>query len=445
MLKMAVGSLPDTCDIGQLRRIVAEFQSKLLRNNIFMTCCRVATGYESGFMQAYNRGSVRDRILRIAMDAPTPTAPELSPVSSAEQLVFTYVKRPGLLKLTIVNFLLWIVTLTFYRFWAKTNVRKHIWSCVHVNGEPLEYTGTGIELFKGFLFVYGLFVLPYVLIAGTVSFTQGPTSVLAIVLKYAFILFVYVFWGFAIYKARKYQLSRTLWRGIRGTLVGSAMTYSLLYFGSLLAKSMSMGWATPVMNTVLAEQITNDMRFGDAAFKFKGRAGPLYPTYALCWFLTLAAIIAVIALIAGSSFLSGYFTQIFADTTSPETMQTMIGYIALAGVVLFFIFMLIIPMLWAVYIAKEMRTFATYTRFDGVPFTLNATTGSVIWLTVINLLLIVLTLTIAMPFVIQRTVKFFVDRIEVRGLVDIDRIRQSQVKLDKRGEGLADIFDIGSF
>jgi uncharacterized membrane protein YjgN (DUF898 family) len=443
MLKMAVGSLPDTCDIGQLRRIVAEFQSKLLRNNIFMICCRVATAAKSGFTRAFNHGSVRDRILRIAMDAPTPTAPELSPVSSAEQLVFTYVKRPGLLKLTIVNFLLGIVTLGFYRFWAKTNVRKHIWSSVHINGEPLEYTGTGKELFKGFLVVFGIFVLPYALALAAVNIIQGPTSVLAIVLQYAFLLVVYVLWGFAIYKARKFQLSRTLWRGIRGTLVGSAMTYSLLYFGSLLAKSMSMGWATPVMNTVLAEQITNDMRFGDAAFKFKGRAGPLYPTYALCWFLTLAAIIAVIALIAASSSLSSYFTEMFDSTTSPESMQTIIGYIVLAGVVLFLIFMLIIPMLWAVYIAKEMRTFATYTRFDGVPFALNATAGSVIRLTVINLLLIVFTLGIASPFVIQRTVKFFVDRLKVLGLIDIDRIRQSQAKLETRGEGLADAFDIG--
>jgi uncharacterized membrane protein YjgN (DUF898 family) len=363
-----------------------------------------------------------------------------SQTSPHEKLIFSYVKRPGLLKLTIVNFLLGLITLGFYRFWAKTNVRKHIWASVHINGEPLEYTGTGMELFKGFLVVFGVFILPYGLLLAVATFIQGPMSNIAVLLKGLFFLAIYVLWGFAVYKARKYQLSRTLWRGIRGTLVGSAMIYSLLYFGSLLAKSMSFGWATPVMNTVLAEQITNDMRFGDAAFKFKGRAGPLYPTYAACWFLTLLAIVVVVALVVGSSPLADFFSTAFDSSNGSEAI---LGYVGLAIATVFLLFMLIIPMLWAIYSAKEMRTFATYTRFDGVPFTLNATAGSIIRLTVINLLLIVFTLGIAWPFVQQRVVKFVVDRLKLEGLIDLDRIRQSSARLETRGEGLADAFDIG--
>ena len=364
-------------------------------------------------------------------------------VSKPERLTFNYVKRPGLLKLTLVNFLLSLVTLGFYRFWAKTNVRRHIWSSVHINGEPLEYTGTGMELFKGFLVVFFALLLPYILAVAVASIVQGPESVVAIMLQYVFILAVYLLWGFAVYKARKYQLSRTNWRGIRGTLVGSAMTYSLLYFGSLLAKSMSFGWATPVMNTVLQEHITNDMRFGDAAFKFKGRAGPLYPTYALCWLLSLAAVVVVIVLLVSSSSLSTYLTQLFDPLSTSESIEEIAGYIALVALLLFLAFALVIPMLWALYTAKEMRTFADYTRFDGVPFTLNATAGSIIVLTVVNILLIIFTLGIAWPFVQQRTVKYIVDRISLDGLVDLDRIRQSMVALETRGEGLADAFDVG--
>ena len=58
--------------------------------------------------------------------------------NAPERLTFTYVPRKGLLKLTLVNALLMILTLTIYRFWAKTDVRRHIWSCVQFNGEPLE-------------------------------------------------------------------------------------------------------------------------------------------------------------------------------------------------------------------------------------------------------------------------------------------------------------------
>ena len=426
-----------------MRQIVAVIAVDQPQTNKSIRCCNLATIVKSPCTINDKRGSVAVRIWEPTMTDATLEATPATTMSPPERLNFSYVKRPGLLKLTIVNFLLSVITLGFYRFWAKTNVRKHIWSSVHINGEPLEYTGTGMELFKGFLMVFFVLVLPYVLAVTAANVIQGPESPIAIMLQGGFFLVIYLLWGFAVYKARKFQLSRTNWRGIRGTLVGSAMIYSLLYFGSLIAKSMSMGWATPVMNTVLAEQITNDMRFGDAAFKFKGRAGPLYPTYAMCWLLTLAAIVLVIGMLVTSGAMMSELKDIFTPDASPQSMKDIAGYIALAALVLFFLFMLVIPMLWAIYTAKELRTFATYTRFDGVPFTLNATTGSVIWLTVVNLLLIVFTLGIAWPFVQQRTVKFVVDRMKLDGLVDVDRIRQSSAKLDTRGEGLADAFDVG--
>lgn len=365
------------------------------------------------------------------------------PQRPRERLTFTYVPRKGLMKLTIVNFLLSLVTFSIYRFWAKTNVRRHIWSCVHINGEPLEYTGKGKELFLGALFVFLFLVLPIVLCIALIGLIYGPESPLMIIPQMIVILMVYLFWGFAIYKARKYQLSRTQWRGIRGTLAGSAMTYSLLYFGSLMAKGMSLGWATPVMNTVLQEQITNDMRFGDAAFKFKGRAGPLYPTYAICWVLSLVAFIVIVSLIAASSASADFWKDLFSDSGTPETIDKAVSYLVAAFVIFLLLTALIIPMLWAVYIAKELRTFADYTRFDGVPFKLDATAGSVIWLAFINLVILIFTLGIGWPYVNQRTVKFVIDRLSLEGLVDVDRIRQSQVPLDKRGEGLADAFDVG--
>jgi uncharacterized membrane protein YjgN (DUF898 family) len=328
---------------------------------------------------------------------------------------------------------------------AAESPERLIWSFVHLNGEPLEYTGTGMELFKGFLMVMGCIFLPIAILTAAIIIIDGPDSLLLRFIQPALVLFAYVFMGFALYKARKYQLSRTNWRGIRGTLVGSAMTYSLTYFGSLLAKGISLGWATPVMNTVLQEQIISDMRFGDAAFKFRGKAGKLYPTYALCWFLSAAAIVA--GLFGAGYLISEQVSPIFgkmfegAATTKDESSKA--GLVILALLAAFFVYMLIIPMLWAIYSAKQFRIFADYTRFDGSQFKLNVSAGSVIWLTFINLLIIVLTLGIGTPFVQRRLVRFIIDRLELEGTVDVNRIRQSQVPLDSRGEGLADAFDVG--
>src|SRR6476619_6900799 len=43
-----------------------------------------------------------------------------------------YIEKPGLGRIALVNFVLILATLSIYRFWAKTNVRRHIWSCVHI-------------------------------------------------------------------------------------------------------------------------------------------------------------------------------------------------------------------------------------------------------------------------------------------------------------------------
>ena len=54
----------------------------------------------------------------------------------------------------MVNLLLRVLTLGIYHFWAKTEVRKRIWSAIRINDEPLTYTGRGMELFLGFLIVF---------------------------------------------------------------------------------------------------------------------------------------------------------------------------------------------------------------------------------------------------------------------------------------------------
>ena len=169
-------------------------------------------------------------------------------------------------------------------------------------------------------------------------------------------LLVAVLWGAAVYRARRYQLSRTLWRGIRGTLAGSSLTYSLTYFGALLARGMTLGWSTPVMNLNLQEMMIGDMRFGDRPFRFKGRAGPLYPSYALCWVLTIVAIMAALAGIIGSVFgtgLSQTFSDIFSETKEPTGAQA--ATIVIAFFAAYLLLGAIYSVIWSFYSARELR------------------------------------------------------------------------------------------
>lgn len=371
-------------------------------------------------------------------------------IIAGEPIRIDYVPRDGLLKLAIVNFLLGIVTLSVYRFWAKTNVRRHIWSCVHINGEPLEYTGRGMELFKGALIVFAIFGLPFIIAISAINLAYGPQHPAIFGVQILLVLVIAVLWGAAIYRARRYQLSRTLWRGIRGTLTGSSLTYSLMYFGAILARAFTFGWSTPIMNLNLQQQMTGDMRFGSMPFKFKGRVGPLYATYALCWFLTLAALAAAFAGIGWAVYamFGGELEKIFADIGGGQNKpdEATLGLLFLGPVALAYLLTFILyPIIWSFYTARELQLFADYTTAGRARFRLDATAWSLIKLAVGNLLLLIFTLGIARPFVQQRLVRFLCDRMTVEGTIDIDRIAQSTDPLDKTGEGLADALDVGGF
>ena len=366
------------------------------------------------------------------------------PQSAGEAIRIEYVPRRGLVALSLINFLLGLLTLTLYRFWAKTNVRRHIWSCVHINGQPLEYTGRGVELFLGALIVFLVFGLPAIILIVAVSLVFGPQHPAIAAVQGLLFLLVAVLWGAAVYRARRYQLSRTLWRGIRGTLAGSSLVYSLLYFGSLLARGVTLGWSTPVMNLNLQERMIGEMRFGDRGFRFKGRAGPLYPAYAVCWILTVVAIIGVILVIAGAVMgtpLAQTLSDIFSAQTEPGVGQVIAMVIAVFAIYL--VLGAVYSVVWSFYTARELRLFASYTSFDNARFSMDATAGNLIRLVIGNLLIWIFTLSIGAPYVRQRLVRYLCERIKVQGTIDVNHIAQSQAPLDRTGEGLADAFDVG--
>lgn len=370
----------------------------------------------------------------------------------AEPVKIEYVSQSGLGAIAVSNFVLNLITLWIYRFWARTRVRRHIWSSVRINGEPVEYTGTGKELFTGFIVIMAIVFLPLALVGLGLAAYYGPESPVLIVFQLVVTLSLVALYGFAIYRARRYRLSRTVWRGIRGALSGSALSYSGKYFGSLLLSPITVGWSTPAMNLILAEHITNDMRFGNTPFSFSGRSGPLYARYALCWFGTILAYVAIgvfaIALFYSGSFneLEAIWKKLGADT-APSNSSSGARIIAIVTG-LFAVYLLYVAIrstIWSFYTARELNLFAQYTRFSGAGFEFNATAWSLIVLWLGNMALIILTLGIAQPFVEQRIMRYFVERLQVVGPIDFSSVQQSQTQLDRRGEGLIDALDLDAF
>jgi uncharacterized membrane protein YjgN (DUF898 family) len=100
---------------------------------------------------------------------------------------------------------------------------------------------------------------------------------------------------------------------------------------------------------------------------------------------------------------------------------------------------------WSIYGAKEMRAFAAYTGLHQARLRLDATGPSLFALWLGNLLIFISTIGIGTPFILQRNMRYFCDRLTIDGTVNIASIEQSREPVLKRGEGLAEAFDIDGF
>src|SRR5689334_15035125 len=100
-------------------------------------------------------------------------------------------------------------TLGIYRFWLTTDVRRFLWSNTELAGESFEYTGTARELLLGFLIAVAILVPLYAFFfflalgAGRVGDLAGLIAFIALTLL----------GHYAVYRARRYRLSRTIYRG----------------------------------------------------------------------------------------------------------------------------------------------------------------------------------------------------------------------------------------
>ncbi len=373
----------------------------------------------------------------------TPSVPGVpAPAPRKETIRVAFHEQEGLLALTIINFLLSMVTLGIYSFWGKTAVRQHIWSSVHINDEPLEYTGTGWELFLGAIIVGLLILVPLAFVQIFASFLFTASAAIGVGIQIIVSIFILFLVGVGTYRARRYRLSRSVWRGIRGSLAGAPTAFGfsfLLRYAMLLP---TLGWAYPWLRVGLNRHITNDMRFGQHPFHFRGSAAPLYLPFATVWIASALIIVAAAGVFWGNAELGLLFGGADGDSIQSPSQTLFILAFLIIGLPIVFV---VSGLLWVVYKAAELRYFADCTTFGDLQFRLNATVGSLITLTLGNIFIMLLTLGIGKPFVHRRLIRYVVARLETNGTVDIAAIQQSQQQLDSTGEGLAEAFDIDGF
>lgn len=298
-----------------------------------------------------------------------------------------------LLGITLFNTIITSFTLGLYYPWARVARLKFLYQNAYLNNTPFVFSGTGKELFIGFI---KFFVYIIVVYAALIAAVIHNDPIIIMFVNFGFIGTLFFIVPLAIHGALRYRLSRTSWRGIhfgyRGTrskLMGDYIIGSIL---TMFTLGIYQSWFTNNLRTY----IIGNMRFGSIRFGYNGIGGELF------WINFKGLILSILTF----------------------------------GIYYF----------W--YQAEYMNYFArhTYLEHDGVKHELNAEfDGSEYFgLLIVNLFLTLFTFGFGAPYATVRLAKFVINNINIPQDLDFDKIAQTEDEYrDATGEDVLDYLDIG--
>jgi uncharacterized membrane protein YjgN (DUF898 family) len=89
-------------------------------------------------------------------------------------------------------------------------------------------------------------------------------------------VFFYLFTQFAVYRARRYRLTRTVWRGVRFWMTGSGWNYAWRVGLWTLLASITLGVALPWRQAALERFKMRHTSYGNIPGRFAGQGGELF-------------------------------------------------------------------------------------------------------------------------------------------------------------------------
>ncbi len=290
----------------------------------------------------------------------------------------------------IVNWLLTIITLGLYYPWARAKKLRYVYGQTALNNERFHFSGTGKEMFLGFikiilfyvaiLFVYGLLL----------RLTKLP--ILAVLFLYLAIIAII---PFAIHGSLRYRMSRTSYRGIRFGYRGNRNELVKNFFKWFLLTVVTFGIYGAWFEMNIRRYTHKNIRYGDVEFSNDANGLDYFALNLKGYFLTLITL---------GIYVFWWQADIFNYYI--DNMKMTKG-------------------------EQEVRCYST------------ATGGAFFGLLVVNLLIVIFTLGFGQAWADMRTQKFIFNNVKMEGNINFDEIHQTEEEYkDAFGEDAMDFFDV---
>jgi uncharacterized membrane protein YjgN (DUF898 family) len=356
----------------------------------------------------------------------------------------------------------------------------------------LEYLGTPRELVIGFVLAVALLVPIYgAFWAATLNLTLLPRlfGVLGLGL-------LALFGQFAVFRARRYRLSRTLFRGLRFHQTGSAWRYAASAVGWWAIVLLTLGLAYPWAQASLERYKMRHTFYGDLSGGFEGSGTRLFLRGVPMWVFTVGPLIMGLtvmiravdwSVLAEVQSLGGEDVLAQIETANPQFAAAILyggltlGFSAVAAAALYPALQALLLRWWLsglrfgeIAVTSRLRTtsiYAIYLRCVGQALLLSlvvvaagAPIAALMRLLSVSLAIpglteglstmalvgfyVITALTYSMVY--QQTVKLGVwqlgvQSLDLAGLGALERVRARAVASSALGEGLVDALHVGGY
>lgn len=290
----------------------------------------------------------------------------------------------------IVNWLLTLVTLGLYYPWARAKRLRYVYGQTSLNNERFHFSGTGKEMFRGFIKIilfYIAVIVSYILL---LTFIKSP--ILAILFLY---LAIFAIIPFAIHGSFRYRMSRTSYRGIRFGYRGNRNELVKNFFKWVLFTVFTLGIYGAWLQMNIRRYTHQNIRYGDVEFSNNANGGEYFILNLKGYFLT------IITLGIYAFWWQRDIFNYYIDNMRMEKGE------------------------------QKIKCYST------------ATGGGFFGLLMVNLIITVFTLGFGKAWADMRTQKFICDNIKMKGDINFDEIHQTEEEYTNAfGEDAMDFFEI---
>lgn len=361
-----------------------------------------------------------DHQTAVASESSTTDAP-LS--SDAEHIGFHFHGSGGaLFTIMLVNWLLTMVTLGIYAFWARVKEHVYLFNETEFGGNRFSYHGTGKELLLGSLKAFAILIIL------SVGAAFLPQVYGVIVLYLGMILMV----PLALHGSRRYQLSRTSWRGIRFSFRGALSECYRIYLLQLPLSVLTLGIYYPQYCVAARRYWTEHTYFGNTPFTYHGSPADLALHFAP--FHQLALLVVLIAWILPEGYQLMFGADLDFDTNrylAASLMLQIAGYVLLGIAFLY----------WK---AHAHRYHWAHTTLAGGTLCSSLTGGALLRKRLWWIVLLIITLGFGYAWVRCDQVRFYTGIVTMPQEPQWEQIERAlqDVEYSATGEGLAAAFDL---